>query len=140
MRPPLLIRLPLGALLLTAALAVAVLLSVAHGLHGWQVAPLPISLVIDGQDVGAGLQQQLAGSGLAGAALLCLAAVLLGLALFLPLLLLGTLLLGLLGLGALLLTVLGAPLLALGLVAALLLAPTVLVVLLLAGLLRWLLR
>ena len=131
---PLLIRLPFGLLLLTAALLIAAVLATAHGLQAWSQADLPVDLWVNGHDLGAGLQQQAAQLGLGGAALLCMAALLLVLlAVALPLLLLALLVLGVV---ALVLAVVGAPLLALGLVAALLLAPLVG----LALLLRWLVR
>ena len=129
---PLLIRLPFGLLLLTAALLIAAVLATAHGLQAWSQADLPVDLWVNGHDLGAGLQQQAAQLGLGSAALLCMAALLL-LAVALPLLLLALLVLGVV---ALVLAVVGAPLLALGLVAALLLAPLVG----LALLLRWLVR
>ncbi len=130
---PWIVRLPFGLLLLTAVLLIAAVLATAHGLHSWSSA----DLLVDGDEVGAGLQQQMALSSLGGAAVLCLAALLLvGLLVAVPLVLLGLLGLMLLGLGAVLLAVLGGPLLALGLVLGLLLAPLVG----LALLLRWLVR
>ncbi|GCL65306.1 hypothetical protein [Pseudaquabacterium pictum] len=134
---PWIVRLPFGLLLLTAVLLIAAVLATAHGLHSWSSADLPFDLLVDGDEVGAGLQQQMALSSLGGAAVLCLAALLLvGLLVAVPLVLLGLLGLMLLGLGAVLLAVLGGPLLALGLVLGLLLAPLVG----LALLLRWLVR
>jgi hypothetical protein len=133
----LLIRLPLGLLLLTTLVLAAAVVASAHGLHNWSHADLPFDLLIDGEDIGTGLQQQMALSGLGGAAALCLAALLLvALAVALPLLLMGLLALLLLGLGAVLVAAVGGPLLALGLVLGLLLAPLVG----LALLLRWLVR
>ncbi len=131
---PWIIRLPIGLLLLTVALLIAAVLATAHGLQTWSQASLPVDVWVNGHDVGAGLQQHAAQLGLGGAALVCLAAVLLVLlAVALPLLLLTLLVLGLV---ALVVAVVGAPLLALGLVAALLMAPMVG----LAMLLRWLVR
>jgi hypothetical protein len=131
---PWIIRLPFGLLLLTVALLIAAVLATAHGLQAWSQAALPVDLLVNGHDVGAGLQRQAAELGLGGAALVCLAALLLMLlAVALPLLLLALLVLGVV---ALVVAVVGAPLLALGLVAALLLAPLVG----LALLLRWLVR
>jgi hypothetical protein len=139
--PALLIRLPLAALLLAAVLAVGAVLVTAHGLQGWQAAALPFSLVVDGQDLGGPLQQQLLSSGLGSVlglavAMVVAALLLVGLVLCVPLLLAGLLLLGMLGLVGLLLSVLGAPLLVLVLLAAVLLAPLVLAV----AVLRWLVR
>ena len=131
---PLLIRLQFGLLLLAVALLIAAVLATAHGLQTLSRADLPVDMLVNGHDVGAGLQQQAAQLGLGGAALLCLAALLLVLlAVALPLLLLALLVLGTV---AMVVAVVGAPLLALGLVAALLLAPLVG----LALLLRWLVR
>ena len=131
---PLLIRLPFGLLLLAVALLIAAVLATAHGLQALSQADLPVDMLVNGHDLGAGLQQQAAQLGLGGAALVCLAALLLVLlAVALPLLLLALLVLGVV---AMVVAVVGAPLLALGLVAALLLAPLVG----LALLLRWLVR
>ena len=130
---PLLIRLPFG-LLLAVALLIAAVLATAHGLQALSQAGLPVDMLVNGHDLGAGLQQQAAQLGLGGAALVCLAALLMVLlAVALPLLLLALLVLGVV---AMVVAVVGAPLLALGLVAALLLAPLVG----LALLLRWLVR